>query len=66
MCSLAIEKPGFGNATGGFFAVEFGDDQGRAYGFATGDLDEDGFIDIAMARSDAPNVLYFGAPVTSK
>jgi hypothetical protein len=24
------------------------------------DIDEDGITDIAMARSDAPNVLYFG------
>jgi hypothetical protein len=42
--------------------VYFGDDVGTAYGFAVGDLDEDGFLDIAVARSDAPNVLYFGGP----
>jgi len=41
--------------------VPFGDDEGVAYGFAFGDLDEDGFLDIAMARSDARNMLYFGA-----
>jgi len=41
--------------------VPFGDDAGVAYGFAVGDLDEDGFLDIAMARSGAPNMLYFGS-----
>ncbi|MEZ5319857.1 MAG: VCBS repeat-containing protein [Vicinamibacterales bacterium] len=45
-----------------FHAVPFGDAEGAAYGFAVGDLDEDGVLDIAMARSDAPNMLYFGAP----
>jgi hypothetical protein len=30
------------------------------YGFAIGDLDGDGLQDIAVARSDAPNVVYFG------
>jgi hypothetical protein len=42
--------------------VPFGDGLGAAYGFAVGDLDEDGFLDIAVARSGAPNVLYFGGP----
>jgi hypothetical protein len=45
-----------------FNAVPFGDDEGTAYGFSVGDFDEDGFLDIAMARSDARNMLYFGAP----
>ena len=45
-----------------FVPVEFGDDQGKAYGFAVGDVDEDGFNDIAMAPSGAPNALYFGRP----
>lgn len=44
-----------------FTAVPFGDSQGNAYGFSVGDVDEDGVQDIAMARSGAPNVLYFGA-----
>jgi hypothetical protein len=43
-----------------FTPVALRDDQGAAYGFAVGDLDEDGFLDIAMARSGAPNMLYFG------
>jgi hypothetical protein len=29
------------------------------YGFAVGDLDRDGLPDIAVARSEAPNVVYF-------
>lgn len=53
----------FFNEGGGTFAqVPFGDDQGEAYGFAVDDMNEDGFLDIGMARSDAPNVIYFGGP----
>jgi hypothetical protein len=52
----------FNDGPGAFHAVPFGDDDGTAYGFSVGDFDEDGFLDIAMARSDAPNMLYFGAP----
>jgi hypothetical protein len=44
-----------------FTTVPFGDDEGTAYGFAFGDFDEDGLLDIVMARSDARNMLYFGA-----
>lgn len=51
----------FNDGTGRFSAVHFGDDRGIAYGFATGDVDEDGVTDIAMARSNAPTVLYFGS-----
>ncbi len=40
-----------------FHAVAFGDNEGTAYGFSIGDLDEDGFLDIAMARSEARNML---------
>ncbi len=50
----------FNDGLGAFTPVPFGDDQGVAYGFATGDMDGDGVTDIAMARSDAPNVLFFG------
>ncbi len=52
----------FNDGPGAFTAVPFGNAEGTAYGFAVGDLDEDGFLDIAMARSGAPNMLYFGAP----
>jgi hypothetical protein len=41
--------------------VPFGDDKGTAYGFAVADLNRDGQADIAVARSEAPNVLFFGA-----
>lgn len=44
----------------GFEPVAFGDRAGAVYGFALGDLDRDGAIDIVAARSDAPNVVYFG------
>lgn len=43
-----------------FSSVAFGDDDGIAYGFAVADLDRDGFNDIVVARSEAPNVIYFG------
>ena len=32
------------------------------YGFAIADLDRDGLPDIAVARSDAPSVVYFADP----
>lgn len=41
---------------------EFGDAKGTVYGFAIADLDKDGVLDIAAARSEAPNVVYFGEP----
>ena len=33
---------------------------GTVYGFAIGDLDKDGVLDVGVARSDAPDVVYFG------
>jgi hypothetical protein len=39
--------------------VQFGDNKGTVYGFAIADLDQDGRLDIAVARSDAPNIVYF-------
>ena len=52
----------FNDGTETFVPVPFGDAEGSAYGFSVGDLDEDGFLDIAMARSGARNMLYFGGP----
>lgn len=47
----------------GFTRVAFGDGAGAVYGIATGDVNGDGFPDIATARSGAPNTLYFsGSP----
>ena len=34
-----------------------GDLEGSAYGFALADMNGDRFLDIALARSDASNVL---------
>ena len=52
----------FNDGDGVWASVRFGDDQGTAYGFDVGDVDEDGHPDVAVARSGAPNVLFFGAP----
>jgi hypothetical protein len=38
--------------------VHFGDNKGTVYGFAIADLNRDGLLDIAAARSDAPNAVY--------
>jgi hypothetical protein len=52
----------FNDGTGRkFHAVRFGDAKGTAYGFAVGDLNRDGLVDIAVARSDAPNAVYFAS-----
>ena len=44
-----------------FTRVNFGDNKGAVYGFAVADLDGDKQLDIAAARSGAPNMVYFGA-----
>jgi len=52
----------FNDGTGRQFAEQkIGDVKGAAYGFAIGDVNGDGFPDIALARSGAPNVLFLGA-----
>ena len=43
-----------------FTARDFGDGDGLPYGFALGDVNGDGVVDIAMARSAATNVLFLG------
>lgn len=59
-----IEAPStvfFNDGTGrNFKSISFGDSKGTVYGFAVGDFNEDRILDIAAARSDATNVLYFG------
>ena len=51
----------FNDGTGRkFHPIHIGDKKGTVYGFAIADLDRDGTMDIAAARSDAPNVVYFG------
>lgn len=47
---------------GHYTPVHFGDNKGTVYGFAIADLDRDGLPDIAVARSDAPNAIYFASP----
>jgi hypothetical protein len=48
-----------------FTAIHFGDNKGTVYGFAIADLDRDGLLDIAVARSDAPNAIYFASPASA-
>ena len=53
----------FNDGPGPLVPVPFGEHYWQALirtPFAFGDLDEDGFLDIAMARSDATNMVYFG------
>lgn len=50
----------FNEWEGGWTPVALGDSLGVAYGFATGDVDRDGFLDLAVARSGATNLLWYG------
>ena len=47
---------------GHWTSIRFGDNKGAVYGFAIADLNGDGLLDIAVARSDAPNTIYFASP----
>jgi len=49
-----------------FEDVSWGDGQGAVYGVALGDLDGDGWPDIAAARSEAPNAIWFSGPAAKK
>jgi len=48
-----------------FKQIAFGDSNGTVYGFAIADFNKDGIPDIAAARSEATNILYFGAIKTN-
>jgi hypothetical protein len=48
-----------------FREVSWGDGKGAVYGIAIADLDGDGWPDIAAARSDAPNAVWFSTGKTS-
>jgi hypothetical protein len=55
----------FNRSTGAklnFQEGKWGDGKGAVYGLAIGDLDGDGWPDIAAARSDAPNAIWFSGP----
>lgn len=45
-----------------FTSASWNDGKGAVYGLAIGDLDGDGWPDIAAARSDAPNGVWFNGP----
>ena len=45
-----------------FTDTPWGDGKGAVYGVAVGDLDGDGWPDIAAARSEAPNAVWFSGP----
>lgn len=51
----------FNDAPGTYTPVPFGDAQGIVYGITVADLNEDRLTDLVLARSDAPNVVYFGS-----
>jgi len=42
--------------------VKIGDGKGTVYGMAAGDLNGDGWPDVAVARSDAPSFVMFSRP----
>lgn len=45
-----------------FAETLWNDGKGAVYGLALGDLDGDGWPDIAAARSEAPNAIWFSVP----
>ena len=45
-----------------FADTPWGDGKGSVYGVAIGDLDGDGWADVAAARSEAPNGIWFSGP----
>ncbi|MFZ9899332.1 MAG: FG-GAP-like repeat-containing protein [Gemmatimonadaceae bacterium] len=51
----------FNEGPGQFTPMPFGDAQGIVYGITVADLNEDRLADMVLARSDAPNVVYFGS-----
>jgi len=57
-----VERPGsvyFNLGKGEFHEVAWNDGKGVVYGIAFADWDGDGWLDIAAARSDAPNGIWF-------
>ena len=54
---------GIAGGIASFKEIAWNDGLGAVYGVAIGDLDGDGWPDIAAARSDAPNGIWFSGPV---
>ena len=46
-----------------FREVRFGDPSRRTYNLAVGDLNQDGYTDIAVANSDGLNQIYLNRPL---
>ncbi len=64
-----VEAPGsvfFTAGPGRFTEVPWGDGQGAVDGLALGDLGGDGWPDIAAARSEAPNAIWYNGPAVEK
>lgn len=49
-----------------FEQIRWNDGKGVVYGVAIGDLDGDTWPDLAVARSDAPNAIWFNGPAARK
>lgn len=49
-----------------FTDTPWGDGKGSVYGVAVGDLDGDGWPDIAAARSEAPNAVWFSGAIQQR
>ena len=65
-----VEAPStihYNDGTGRHYRTQqVGDSKGTVYGFAVADIDKDGQPDLAAARSEAPNVVYFGSLAVSE
>lgn len=49
-----------------FESIRWNDGKGTVYGVAIGDLDGDTWPDLAVARSEAPNAIWFSGPAAGK
>ncbi len=49
-----------------FESIRWNDGRGTVYGIAVGDLDGDSWPDLAVARSEAPNAVWFSTPARTR